>query len=148
MGKKRILVVDDNLSFINVVDNYFKDCEDIDIKYHANNGKEGLELLKTKDDIDLVLLDLVMPKKDGMYFLEELRREEIKKDVIVMTSFNSDSIIKQVSNFGIKYFMLKPFEMKDLESRIRRLMEEPTNSLQKNNDLIFLPYAGVASSWL
>ena len=35
MGKKRILVVDDNLSFINVVDNYFKDCEDIDIKYHA-----------------------------------------------------------------------------------------------------------------
>ena len=135
MGKKRILVVDDNLSFINVVDNYFKDCEDIDIKYHASNGKEGLELLRNKDDIDLVLLDLVMPKKDGMYFLEELRREEIKKDVIVMTSFNSDSIIKQVSNFGIKYFMLKPFEMKDLESRIRRLMEEPTNSLQKNNDL-------------
>ncbi len=135
MGKKRVLVVEDNLSFVKVIDNYFENSDDIEIKYHANNGKEGIEFIKKYEDIDLILLDLVMPKKDGMYFLEELRKLEIKKDVIVMTSFNSDLIIKQVSNLGIKYFMLKPFEMKDLESRIRRLMEEPILSLQNNNDL-------------
>lgn len=135
MGKKKILVVEDNLSFIKTIDEYFEKNEDIDIKYHANNGKEGIELLKKYDDVDLVLLDLVMPKKDGIYFLEKLRELEIKKDVIVMTSFDSDMIIKQVSNLGIKYFMLKPFEMKDLESRIRKLMNGSFTPVQKNNDL-------------
>lgn len=135
MGKKKILVVEDNLSFIKTIDEYFEKIEDIDIKYHANNGKEGIELLKKYDDVDLVLLDLVMPKKDGIYFLEKLRELEIKKDVIVMTSFDSDMIIKQVSNLGIKYFMLKPFEMKDLESRIRKLMNGSFTPVQKNNDL-------------
>lgn len=135
MGKKKVLVVEDNLSFIKTIDEYFEKIEDIDIKYHANNGKEGIELLKKYDDVDLVLLDLVMPKKDGIYFLEKLRELEIKKDVIVMTSFDSDMIIKQVSNLGIKYFMLKPFEMKDLESRIRKLMDGSFTPVQKNNDL-------------
>lgn len=135
MGKKKILVVEDNLSLIKTIDEYFEKIEDIDIKYHANNGKEGIELLKKYDDVDLVLLDLVMPKKDGIYFLEKLRELEIKKDVIVMTSFDSDMIIKQVSNLGIKYFMLKPFEMKDLESRIRKLMDGSFTPVQKNNDL-------------
>ena len=135
MGKKKVLVVEDNLSFIKTIDEYFEKIEDIDIKYHANNGKEGIELLKKYDDVDLVLLDLVMPKKDGIYFLEKLRELEIKKDVIVMTSFDSDMIIKQVSNLGIKYFMLKPFEMKDLESRIRKLMNGSFTPVQKNNDL-------------
>jgi len=135
MGLKNILVVEDNLKFVKIIDDYFENNKDIDIKYHATNGKDGFDLIKKYDDIDIVLLDLVMPKKDGIYFLEELRKTDIKKDVIVMTSFNSDIVIKQVSNLGIKYFMLKPFEMKDLETRIIGVSQNNFLNSNNSNDL-------------
>ena len=135
MGKKNILVVEDNLNFVKSIDVYFKENDSIDIKYHATNGIDGIKIIKEHSDIDIVLLDLVMPKKDGMYFLEELKKSEIKKDVIVMTSFNSDLIIKQVSNLGIKYFMLKPFEMKDLENRIMKISDNSLSSIPNTKDL-------------
>ena len=118
MDKKVVLVIEDNKSFVDVIKEYFKDNESIDIKYTASDGIEGLSILKTHNDIDIVLLDLVMPKKDGIDLLEELKEENIKKDIIVMTSFNSDKIIRQVSNMGIEYIMLKPFDMKNLEEKI------------------------------
>ncbi len=133
MGKKNILVVEDNSNFVSVIKDYFKDNNLIDIKYVSNNGLNALNVIKEKDDIDIILLDLVMPKKDGLFLLEELQKNNIIKDVIVMTSFNSDSIIRKVSGLGIKYLLLKPFEMKDLESRIKGLIDSPNKDIETNN---------------
>ena len=128
MGKKRVLVVEDNITFANLIKDYFCNNDSIDIKYIGKDGREGINLLKKyNDEIDLVLLDLVMPRKDGIYFLEEMQKNEIKKDIIAMTSFNSDAIMKKVASLGIKYFMLKPFEMEDLENRINTLNDSLIN---------------------
>lgn len=136
MGKKRVLVVEDNLKFSKMIENYFINNEYVDIKYKAIDGQEGLDILeKNATDIDVILLDLVMPKKDGIYFLEELKKIGIYKDIIVMTSFNSDNIIRRISDFGIKYYMLKPFEIKDLESRIRGLDEMSIGNSIESKDL-------------
>ncbi|MBO6195816.1 MAG: sporulation transcription factor Spo0A [Bacilli bacterium] len=136
MGKKRVLVVDDNISFTNVIKDYFNDNNSIDISYVGKDASEGLNYLKNNEkDIDLILLDLVMPRKDGIYFLEELQKQNIRKDIIVMTSFNSDEIMKRVASLGIKYFMLKPFEMKDLESRIKAVSESSINKDSMPKDL-------------
>lgn len=135
MGKKTVLVVEDNLNFSNVIKNYFDGSDLLDIKYQAKDGEEAIKLIKDNSDIDIVLLDLVMPKKDGVHVLEEINNLDIHKDIIVMTSFNSDEIIRRVSGLGIKYFMLKPFEMKELESRIKGIIN---SSISKNlipNDL-------------
>lgn len=136
MGKKNVLVVEDNLNFIKVIDNYFKDNDSVCISYKANNGEEGIELLKkNKDNIDIVLLDLVMPKKDGLFFLEEMKNLNINKDIIVMTSFNSDNVIRRIGNYGIKYYMLKPFEMVDLENRINGIGDISINGDLESKDL-------------
>lgn len=135
MGKKNVLVVDDNLSFINVIKDYFKGNVLVDIKYQAANGEEALKLVTNQNDIDIILLDLVMPKKDGISFLEELKKLNIKKDVIVMTSFHSDEISRKIANFNVKYFMLKPFDMKDLEARIKGLIEPSVNKDLPNRDI-------------
>ena len=135
MGKKKVLVVDDNISFTNQIKDYYINSDYIDIKYIGNDGKEGLKLLKKyQDDIDIVLLDLVMPRKDGLYFIEEMKKEDIKKDIITMTSFNSDVVMRKVANLGIKYYMLKPFEVSDLENRIRSI-DESLNNDQPSKDL-------------
>ncbi len=128
MGKKNVLVVDDNLSFVNNIKEYFKENELFEIKYMAKEGREALNILnENKEDIDVILLDIVMPRKDGVFLLEEMQKDNIRKDIIVMTSFNSDFMIKRVSNLGIKYLMLKPFEMKDLEVKLKAVVDPLLN---------------------
>ena len=135
MGKKCILVVDDNESFINLLSSYFKDNENLEVKYTARDGEEAYDIVMKHNDIDIILLDLVMPKKDGICFLEELQGNNIDKKIIVMTSFNSDSIIRKVAGYGINYLMLKPFEMKELESKIMSVLEPTSANTIVNNGL-------------
>ena len=123
MEKKNILVVEDNLGFANAIKNYFENNENICIKYIANDGYEGLKVLNEHNDIDIILLDLVMPKKDGFSFLEELTDDNIDKKIIVMTSFNSDKVVRRVANLGIEYIMIKPFEFEELENKINKIEE-------------------------
>lgn len=133
MNKKNILVVEDNLGFAKAIKDYFENSDSISIKYVANDGAEGLKYIKENDDIDLVLLDLVMPKKDGFSFLEDIEKNNIKKKIIVMTSFNSDKVIRRVASMGIEYLMVKPFEFEELENKINKLDEE--DDLNNNKDL-------------
>ena len=98
---------------------YFEDNPRIDIVGSAYNGDEGLKIIKEgKLEYDLIVLDLIMPKKDGLYVLEEMKKRGINKNVIVETSYNTQEVIKQVSDYNVNYFILKPFELDDLESRI------------------------------
>ena len=129
---KNVLVVDDNTNFVNMLIRYFKNNPRINIKYVGEDGEKGLRILiEHKDDIDLILLDLVMPKKDGLYFLKELKRLNIRKNIIVMTSLNSDTIIRKVSNYQVDDFILKPYSLEDLENK----MVEAFNTSKENKDI-------------
>ena len=132
MDKIKVLMIDDNVNLIEMVKEYFKD-KNIEITYEAYNGEEGIiELEKHKDEIDVMILDLIMPKKDGIYVLEEMQKRHIDKKVIVATSYNASEVIRQVAEFGVSYFILKPFELCDLEKRI--LETTKTNIETKNID--------------
>lgn len=133
---KNLLVVDDNTSFVKMLDNYFKRDNKINIKYTCSDGDSGIKtLIAHKDDIDLVLLDLVMPKKDGLYFLEELNKLDFNKNVIVLTSFNSENIIRKVSAYGVEEFLLKPFSIEELTNRINNYFDDNTNNNVKYNNI-------------
>ena len=115
----RVLAVDDNESLIGMLEEYFKDHEKIKIVTHAYNGLDAIKVIEeNKDNFDVLLLDLIMPKKDGIYVLEQLKKKKIDKPVIVGTSFNADETIARVSKFNPKHFILKPFDMFDLENKI------------------------------
>ena len=132
MRKQRLLVVDDNISLVNMIKNYSLKSTNIEIKYEAYDGKRGLNIfLDNKEDIDLVLLDLIMPNKDGLYFLDELKRKNINANIIVITSFNSDEMLRRLATYDIKYFLIKPFDLKDLEKRVL----ESTNQIKVNKGI-------------
>ncbi len=125
MRKTRVLVIDDNKNLIMMIKEYFKDNADISIVMEANDGNEGIRLIeKKKNEFDLILLDLIMPGKDGLSILEYLNEAKIDKKVIVLTSYNTQEIIRKVAEMGVNYFMLKPFELSDLEKKITNVMEE------------------------
>lgn len=117
--KIKLLVVDDNKPIIELIKEYFEGSKVIEVKHEAYDGEEALKkICDYNEEIDVVLLDLIMPKKDGLYVLNKLNEKNINKDIIVLTSYNEPETIRRVSEFGAKYFILKPFDLIDLENKI------------------------------
>ena len=119
MEKIKVMMIDDNVSLVDMVKEYFKDNENIEIYKEAHNGLDGVKLLEQeKGNYDVLLLDLIMPQKDGLYVLQQIKEKELDCNVIVETSYNAQDIIRQVSEYGVSYFILKPFDLEDLKQRI------------------------------
>lgn len=119
MEQVKVLMIDDNENLINMVKEYFSENKNVNIVLEGHDGLEGYKLIEEKQDMyDVVILDLIMPKKDGIYVLEQMKKNSIKAKVIVATSYNDAKVIRQVSEMGVSYFILKPFDLEDLEKRI------------------------------
>ena len=115
-------MIDDNVQLIEAVREYLKDNQEIELAYEAHDGKEGIEVIEKEcNNYDLIILDLIMPIKDGLYVLEEMKARNIDKNIIVATSYNAMDVIRQVSEYGVNYYILKPFDLEDLEKKILEL---------------------------
>ncbi len=124
MKKTRVLIIDDNKSLVDMIKEYFNEHADIKITQEAYDGVEGITVIEKKqDEYDIILLDLIMPNKDGISVLEYMNEKGIDKKVIVLTSYNTQDMIRKVSELGVSYFILKPFELSDLEKRITEVSE-------------------------
>ena len=134
MEKIKLLVIDDNVELVKALKEYFKNNNDITVSLIAYNGQEGFDLILNKQDkYDMIILDLIMPIKDGIYVLNSMRDNNLDKDVIVTTSYNATETIREVSEFGVNYYLLKPFDLADLEKRILDVKNRKSES--KNLDL-------------
>ena len=137
MEKIKLLVVDDNVNLVHMIEEYFKNDERISVDLTAFDGKEGFEKISSKqNEYDLIILDLIMPVKDGISVLEDMQRQGIRKNVIVSTSYNAPEIIRKVSEMGVHYYLLKPYDMSELKKRIL----EATNKKQEESKSIDLHY--------
>ena len=130
--KKRIMVVDDNKVMVEMLKEYFLESKTVEVVDEAYDGQEAWNKIK-ENSYDCVLLDLIMPKKDGLFVLEQIKENKIKANVIVVTSYNEQETIRNVSEFGVRYFVLKPFDLKDLEKRIM----EATRDRRENSVIDF-----------
>lgn len=128
MEKIKVLMVDDNVNLTEMVKDYFKKNINLEIAGICHDGEEALKLIKN-EKFDVVLLDLIMPRKDGIGVLEELKKLNLNLKVIVLSSYDSAEVIRNVSEYGIDYYMLKPFDLVDLEKRIMDLYKRRANKI-------------------
>ncbi len=133
MEKIKVLMIDDNVNLVGMVEDYFEDNSRIEVVGKAYDGEEGLEIIREGQlKYDLIILDLIMPKKDGMGVLKELKKEERNENIIVCTSYNAPETIRKVSEYGVNYYILKPFSLADLEEKILESFEDTKNSKSIN----------------
>lgn len=108
MDKKKILIVEDEESMLNALSDYLETQEFATLM--ARDGEEGLEIA-LKEHPDLILLDILMPKMDGMIMLQKLREDEWGKQtpVIILTNVspNANSIISSVLKNEPAYYLVK-----------------------------------------
>ena len=120
-----IVIVDDSDSFRANLKQYFSGVEDMNVVADATNGVDGYEqICRLKPDI--ALMDVVMPRMDGLELLEKLSATRLDKQIvyIVLSTLGHDNITKRAMQLGAHYYIIKPFERLDsLAKRIRQIYE-------------------------
>lgn len=113
-NKIRVLLIDDEERVVEEVKKYFSSSTVVDVKYVACDGNEGLRIAtEFKDDIDLIVMDTLLPQKDGLILLKELKF--IKDFKIILTSTIKNSLIfNNIENYNVEYILLKPYNTSDL----------------------------------
>ncbi|MFY0697625.1 MAG: response regulator transcription factor [Balneola sp.] len=138
MAKQTILVVDDEKDLLDLIE-YNLRKEGFDV-LKAENGEEGIAMAKEHSP-DLVLLDIMMPKMDGLQAVEEMRKDnELKKIPIILLTARSDEKTEvEGLNKGSDDYITKPISTTKLISRIKAVLrrfdekEETTNILEVHN---------------
>jgi DNA-binding response OmpR family regulator len=95
----------------------------------AADGEQAIEQLG-KDDFDLLICDILMPKKDGWEVIKEAKSNPKTKNlpVIVLTAKNEDSDMFKGYDLGANYYMTKPFTKAQLLYGLKLMLEEPLSS--------------------
>ena len=139
----RILVVEDELK----VTRFLKkglEAEGYEVETAAD-GKSGEKLART-ESFDLILLDVLLPKKDGFEILRDLRSDEIRTPVLMLTARSTTEDIVGGLDQGADDYLTKPFAFTELLARIRSLMRRGTVKTKlKYIDLILDTVAHKAS---
>ena len=118
MADMKILVVDDDPNISELLKKYFVN-EGYEVKV-ASDGAEGVSLFKMFEP-DLVLLDIMLPKKDGWQVCREIR--EISSKPVIMVTAKGEVFDKVLGlELGADDFVVKPFDMKELSARVKAVL--------------------------
>ena len=115
-----VLIADDNKEFCNILSDYFLSQKDINVVGVAKDGMEVLELIE-RTNPDLVVLDIIMPRLDGLGVLERLNSMDLNPmpRIIILSAVGQDKITQRAIALGADYYVVKPFDMDVLSNRIR-----------------------------
>jgi len=118
----RVLVVDNNKNVTSKIENQFSSHASIKVVNTIENGSIALDyILKCRNEFDIIIMDLILPEVDGLTILEKMKENNIKKKIIILTSYKKEYTINMTNIYGVNYYMLKPFSMLALETRILEL---------------------------
>ena len=129
MSQSKLLVVDDDPNICELLRLYFEK-EGYQVKT-ASDGFEGVSIFKNFDP-DLVLLDIMMPRKDGWQVCREIR--EVSAKPIIMITAKNETFDKVLGlELGADDFIVKPFDMKELSARVKAVLRR-YNAYSKTED--------------
>lgn len=144
MEKIRLGIVDDNRELCEVLKKNFDHCDDFEVKFIAEDGVKAIELIRNTE-VDVLILDSVLPHIDGMGVLEAINEFELTKypHVIMISAFGQDTVIQKAVSLGVSYFLVKPLNIQILEKRIRQLSKKEFASTKREDQQYKLRHASL-----
>ena len=126
MGRLNVAIADDNERILNILEEIVNNDEELTLVGKADNGEDMYHIIKNKEP-DVVLLDLIMPKMDGLSVMELVQEDRnLKKmpDFIIITAIGQERITEDAFKRGASYYIMKPFNNEMVLNRIKHTHRE------------------------
>jgi len=123
MEKKKILVIEDEATLQKALMEYLT-LDGFDV-VEALDGEEGLRMAK-REKPDLILLDIILPKKDGYEVLAELKQDETTKDtpVVLLTNLGGPEDVQKALDKGATTYLIKAdYKLEEVAAKIKELLK-------------------------
>ena len=125
MNSLNVLLIEDDIIEVMKLNRAISKFESKHKIIEANNGEEALKILEVKDNLpDIILLDLNMPKINGIEFLSILKNDETLKYIptIILTTSNNQRDLLECYTLGVAGYILKPWKYEEYVSKIEKLL--------------------------
>lgn len=122
MKKLNVAIADDNQLTLDMLGEIISSDSQLELVGSANNGEDAYEIIK-KNEPDVMLIDIIMPKMDGLSLMEKVNNDsKIKKRplFIVVSAVGNEHVTEDVFRLGANYFIMKPFGTEMVLNRIKR----------------------------
>lgn len=126
MERLNVAIADDNDRILELLSEIVRSDKDLTLVGQANNGEDMYQIIKSKEP-DVVLLDLIMPKMDGLSVMELVSKDkDLKKtpNFIVITAVGQEKITEDAFRKGANYYIMKPFNNESVLRNIKHLKKE------------------------
>ncbi|MEW8972938.1 MAG: response regulator [Tissierellaceae bacterium] len=127
----RVLIVEDDPMVGKINKNYIESVEGFQVVKVCKDEIEALSYLK-KNPVDLIILDVYLPRGDGLSILNKLRKEDIESEVIMVTASGEVDKIDHALKLGVIDYLVKPFEYKRLKEALKKYSAKKSLLSRKN----------------
>ncbi|MBE6011554.1 sporulation transcription factor Spo0A [Anaeropeptidivorans aminofermentans] len=129
-GKISILLADDNKDFCDIMNNFFHQFDDMEVVGIAHDGIETYEKIMCLKP-DVAIIDGIMPRLDGLGVLEKLDKPNRPgmPICIILSAMSQERITQKAIDLGADYYIVKPFDLESIVSRIRHLKSMPSSKV-------------------
>lgn len=142
MSEVGVVIAEDNRQMMNLLNTMLEEERGFRVVGKAENGEDAYNtIIETKPD--LVLMDVIMPKMDGISVMERIRSEHTGEKVppfIMITAAGSDQVASDAFQRGASYYIMKPFDKTVVMDKIRRVMRGVAKLSGKDGMKMIAPY--------
>lgn len=145
MNKINLIIADDHILFAEGIRNLLDNSSEINVIDIVNDGKELLDVLNIEKP-EIILLDVNMPKINGLEALKKINLQHRDTKVIMLSTYNDLHLIQKAKEYGAKGYLIKDISKENLIKCIKKVMDNGTcfpeqkrtdlNDFDKNNDII------------
>ena len=115
-----VIIADNSEEFTSLLTEHLKRADGFQVIGTANDGEQAIRLI-TERKPKILVLDLMLPKKDGLSVLKAISGMQQKPVVLATSAFITDYVTTAVANLGVQYLMLRPCDMSALVERLEEI---------------------------
>lgn len=123
MDKLNVAIADDNERMVHLLSDIIRSDDELQVVGTAKDGEEAYEMIRTKEP-DVVLLDIVMPKLDGLSVMDKIKNDRSLTKLpafIMISAIGQEKITEDAFNLGADYYIMKPFDNEMVLNRIKHV---------------------------
>lgn len=126
-----VAIADDNERIVKILEDMLGSDNEINIVGKAKNGEEAISIIK-KEKPDVVLLDIIMPKLDGLTVMDKINSDRTidkRPSFVIMSAIGQEAITEDAFNKGANYYIMKPFDCEIVLNRIKSIKGSSTRKV-------------------